>query len=251
LPGLPNNSRKPPDMCTVTYLPTEDGFILTSNRDERKSRSNTEFPRRYNHFNQSIFYPKDKESTGTWIATSSQGLTLCLLNGAFEKHESQPPYKTSRGLVLLEFFKHRFADNFLAEVDLKGVEPFTLIIACQQTEHSFLYELRWDGNLPHLKSLDPMKPFIWSSSTLYPKNVREEREQWFNQWLGNHTVFSQDDILFFHHFAGRDDNNNALVMTRDNDRQTISITSVMQSGTSRKIVYEDLIQQRIHRSHVY
>jgi len=238
-------------MCTVTYLPTEEGFILTSNRDERKSRSNTDVPKPYQLYGQTVYFPQDKESSGTWIATSAQGLSLCLLNGAFEKHESQPPYRVSRGLILLEFFKHRFANDFLANTDLDGIEPFTLIIASQQTPKNYLYELRWDGNTPHLKSLDPGKACIWSSATLYPKEIRAEREFWFENWLDKNPVFGQEDILFFHHFAGRDDNNNALIMTRENDRQTISITSVLQTGGNRKIVYEDLIQQKIHRIHVY
>ncbi|HOY96995.1 MAG TPA: NRDE family protein [Catalimonadaceae bacterium] len=238
-------------MCTVTYLPLDEGFILTSNRDERLVRSQTEIPKRYDLSGQTIFFPKDKESTGTWIATSAQGLSLCLLNGAFEKHESKPPYRKSRGLVLLEFFKYRFADDFLANFDLNGIEPFTLIIACEQTPTPYLYELRWDGENSHLKPLDPAEAHIWSSATLYTKQVQEEREMWFKKWLQENSIFTQEAILFFHHFAGRDDHQNALVMTRDNDRQTISITSVLQSGASRKIVYEDLINQKIHRTHVY
>jgi len=238
-------------MCTVTYLPLDEGFILTSSRDERLICSQTEIPKRYDLSGQSIFFPKDKKSTGTWIATSAQGLSVCLLNGAFEKHESKPPYRKSRGLVLLEFFKYRLADDFLVKFDLSGIEPFTLIIACEQTPKPYLYELRWDGEYPHLKSLNPAEAHIWSSATLYTKQAQEDREMWFQKWLKENSLFTQEAILFFHHFAGRDDHQNALVMTRENDRQTISITSVLQSGGSRKIVYEDLINQKIHRTHVY
>ena len=59
-------------MCTVTYLPLQDnGFILTSNRDEAIVRKISLPPAKYTINNTSVFFPKDQEANGTWIATSS------------------------------------------------------------------------------------------------------------------------------------------------------------------------------------
>lgn len=237
-------------MCTVSYLPLNEGFILTSNRDERLARSQTVLPKRYKLNGEWLTFPQDQESTGTWIASSGQ-LTLCLLNGAFEKHVSQPPYRKSRGLVLLDFFLYQTAEKFQSEYDLTGIEPFTLIVVGQQSDQLQLSELRWDGNVSHVKTLSPIEPRLWSSSTLYPGEVRIEREKWFGTWLRGKSTFEQDEILAFHHFAGADDDANGLIMRRENDRQTISITSIQQTKDHQEIVFEDLIHQKVHRTYVY
>ena len=54
-------------MCTVTYLPLEnDGFILTSNRDESPMRK-TIPPKKYLENGVELAYPKDQLAGGTWI----------------------------------------------------------------------------------------------------------------------------------------------------------------------------------------
>ena len=52
-------------MCTVTYLPQEnDGFILTSNRDESPMRK-TIPPKKYVENGVELIYPKDQLAGGT------------------------------------------------------------------------------------------------------------------------------------------------------------------------------------------
>ena len=87
-------------MCTVTYLPLEnDGFILTSNRDESPMRK-TIPPKKYLENGVELAYPKDQLAGGTWIGASTKNRLVCLLNGAFKKHERNSYYKMSRGLVV-------------------------------------------------------------------------------------------------------------------------------------------------------
>ena len=101
-------------MCTVTYIPSnKDSYILTSNRDESPQRASAEIPKKYKIFDQDIFFPRDPQAGGTWIASSEENYTLCLLNGAFKKHKWNPPYRMSRGLVLLDFFKYNNTNKFL------------------------------------------------------------------------------------------------------------------------------------------
>lgn len=89
-------------MCTVTYLPVSTGFVLTQNRDEAPTRS-PQIISKEKRFGTELLFPKDTKAGGTWIATARDGRTACLLNGAFEKHKHEPPYRLSRGLVLLDF----------------------------------------------------------------------------------------------------------------------------------------------------
>lgn len=238
-------------MCTVSYVPlAAGGFILSSNRDERMSRSNTLLPEAYPAGDDRHFFPRDEESSGTWIACSASGRTYCLLNGAFENHISSPPYRKSRGLVLLELLSAPRAEVYLLKEPLEGIEPFTLIMVSEKKEEPRLRELRWDGKRPFMKDLDSAAAHIWSSATLYDVQTRADREHWFQQWLLENPEPGQEEILLFHRFGGHGDGENDLVMQRRNDRQTISITSVLSDGVRKEMCYEDLIQGKKHRIEV-
>lgn len=237
-------------MCTVTYVPLADGFLLCSNRDERISRANTLPPARYVHHGRTLFYPRDEESTGTWIATSESGRTFCLLNGAFEKHISHPPYRKSRGLILLESILSEAPENYLSSGELTGIEPFTLVMAEEKSEGLHLQELRWDGNKSHLKQLDSGRPHIWSSATLYSAETCRQREQWFAAWLTENKEPQQEDLLQFHRFGGDGNPDSDLIMKRSNDRQTISITCVHSAVSGKNILYDDLISGKEYRTEI-
>nr|MBP6455490.1 NRDE family protein [Chitinophagaceae bacterium] len=84
-------------MCTVSFLPVnKTSFILTHNRDEHINRGVAFLPIFYEISSNKIVFPKDSKANGTWISTS-KNYSLCLLNGGFEKHKHEPPYKHSRG----------------------------------------------------------------------------------------------------------------------------------------------------------
>ncbi|MEO0339976.1 MAG: NRDE family protein, partial [Bacteroidota bacterium] len=89
-------------MCTVTFIPQQgQDFILSSNRDEQASRSPQGLSR-IDQFQKELLFPRDTEAGGTWIAASNKDQVVCLLNGAFELHHRQPPYRKSRGIMVLE-----------------------------------------------------------------------------------------------------------------------------------------------------
>jgi hypothetical protein len=235
-------------MCTVTYIPTETGFLLTSNRDEKISRPSLP-PMKYRIYDQTVFFPKEKISQGTWIATSENLFTLCLLNGAFHGHISQPPYRKSRGLVLLDFFAYNNPISYAREYDFHEIEPFTLIIISCKGDRT-LHVLRWDGHEVHLENQNVNKPHIWSSSTLYTEEVRIERQDWFQQFLKESPYTTLDDALFFHHFGGNGNAGDSIVMQREKI-QTISITSIEAATSSKRIIHEDLLEKKLLRCRVY
>jgi len=157
-------------MCTVTYLPKPSGFILTHNRDEAPSRSPQSIVRENKLDGNTLLFPRDKKAGGTWIATTRHGRTACLLNGAFVKHHHSPPYRRSRGLILLDFFEWAEPDDFFQLYDFEGVEPFTMLVFAQNklSESSIprVIEFRWDGQIRHLKNLPAHEAHFWCSSTL-------------------------------------------------------------------------------------
>jgi len=235
-------------MCTVSFFPIREAdFILTSNRDERLSRSDTLPPAAYPYEKERLYFPRDQESSGTWIACSSSGKAYCLLNGAFEYHKSEPPYRKSRGLVLLEILQASDPESYMEKEGLDGIEPFTLVMASKNNGIVQLQELRWDGAKAHLIELDSTLPQIWSSATLYDAEVREARKEWFQRWLKENPKPGEDELLHFHRFGGRGDGENDLVMKRSNDRQTISITSVISRHGKSEMCYEDLVHETKHR----
>lgn len=223
-------------MCTVTYLPVNNGFIITSNRDESVMRKPAEPPAVIKVEDTEVLFPRDGEAGGTWFATAKNGRTVCLLNGAFHPHKRQPPYRKSRGLVVLDFFAIETVGEFIKNYELDGIEPFTLVVA----EYNRLYELRWDGNQKYYKELDNAIPHIRSSATLYTEEVIALREQWFAKWLVENKSYQPESILKFHLFAGAGDEGTKIRMSRAGIVKTVSITCVSVIGNAVNMWYSNL-----------
>lgn len=238
-------------MCTVTFLPTSTGFILTHNRDEAPSRSPQHISRE-KVGDDVLLFPRDTKAGGAWIATAKSGKTACLLNGAFIKHQHDPPYRRSRGVMLLDFFEWKQAEDFFRDYDLDGIEPFTFLLF----ENATVTELRWDGAQRHLKTLSSEAPHFWCSSTLYPPEMQVRREQVFREWLNNtvhrppssvhrlpSTVHRLPSTVFRLHLTGSvGDPENDFVMNRGGRVRTVSITQVVAREEFVRMRYFDLLE---------
>lgn len=228
-------------MCTVTFLPkSRQDFILTSNRDEDPSRASQQLSTQ-EIGGRKVHFPKDPKAGGTWLATDQDGFTLCLLNGGFEKHKHRPPYRLSRGLMVLDFFKINQVQSFIGNYNFDGIEPFTLVLVDHSSEEVQLNQLVWDEERLDHQVFDAQKPHIWSSSTLYPQPVRDERRQWFSEWLEGRNEFYQNDILSFHQFGGKGDAWNDFVMNREGRVQTVSVTSLDKKGDAYHFEHLSLV----------
>ncbi|CAN5421818.1 NRDE family protein [soil metagenome] len=224
-------------MCTVTYLPTEDGYILTSNRDEWPGRP-TSKPTLHNGQNRlKLLYPADGIAGGSWIAVSNTGATACMLNGAFELHVRNSPYRRSRGLVLLDAFEYERFEDFVQQYNFNQIEPFTLLFLIGGQ----LQELRWEGTQTHYRLPEPNKPHIWASATLYTPEYIAKRTIWFEEWLLSHPVYEPQSIMEFHHTGGEGDKYNDIIMNREGMVQTVSITCVVRRNHYLDMFYEDLL----------
>ncbi len=223
-------------MCTVSFISCKDGYFITSNRDEKIFRKPAIPPKQYSHNKHVVAFPKDPDAGGTWIAMNENGNAAVLLNGAFRKYNSRPPYERSRGLVLLDIISNDNPLQSFLRLDLLRIEPFTLIIFTQNS----LYECRWDGQQKHSCELPAYCSYIWSSVTLYDTEMIQKREQWFTKFLNRHQPPSHDQILHFHRFAGEGDTNNDLNMNRDGLMLTVSITSIKINRNKCTMKYNDL-----------
>ena len=227
-------------MCTVTFLPlSNDNFVLTSSRDVPFSRKKAVFPKAYMEDGIELFYPKDGEAGGTWIGTSDKKRLICLLNGGFKNHKQAEFYAKSRGIIVKDLLKADDISKACKEIDLKNVEPFTLVIV-EWDLHLFLFEFVWDGNQKYLRIL-PNEPRIWSSSTLYSDHMKEMRQKWFIKFKVKSSKFkvAKDQILEFHHTAGVGDPKIDVIMKRPKVG-TVSITQVSKEGDEIDWSYEEI-----------
>lgn len=229
-------------MCTVTYLPLEgNNFVLTSNRDETPLRK-TIFPKEYIENGVELTYPKDELAGGTWIGTSNKNRLVCLLNGGFENHVRKLPYRMSRGVIVKNILSVNDAITYINEFNFFDIEPFTLILV-DWYEELETYELVWDGTEKHFKKL-PQAPKIWSSSSLYNSEMKQFREDWFEDWLKENNEFSQEKILKFHNNEDLGTPEISPKMKR-NFVETVSITSVEKNTDHISMQYFDVLEDSV------
>ena len=227
-------------MCTVTYLPNQNSaFILTHNRDEHHLRGVAYLPQIKKMNEVETIMPIDAKAGGTWIATSAH-FTLCLLNGGFEKHTHQPPYRHSRGDIIPAFFLYNDVHQFYTNYILDQIEPFTLIVI--EHQHNVITELVFDGTTLHQSKKDHQQAHIWSSSTLYTDEDRRRRQNYFTRFVEKND-FSQEAIIAFHENKFETYTDEGIQINRNDILQTVSLTSI-QKSTDICLLYKDFIQHK-------
>lgn len=219
-------------MCLVTYLPTENGYLLTSNRDEEPRRAETTLITE-NLNGHEVTYPRDIMG-GSWIFSAKENHNIVLLNGAFQLHERKLPYRMSRGIMVKAFFDYPTVSDFLQQFEFRGLEPFTLVI---NTPATFL-EFRWDGQIKHLKTLDRSQPHIWSSCTLYDDSMQAARKKVIEGLIREkeYTTALAESI---HNHKGHLPESYDLNMSRDGRVRTISTTFIVSEGMKSTLSYVD------------
>ena len=223
-------------MCTVTFIREQEHFFITSNRDEKINRGKALTPRIYKVGMTDLLFPKDPDAGGTWIVLKDATTAAVLLNGGFVSHEPAPPYRRSRGLILLDILAASDPEGSFGEMNLIGIEPFTLILL----QECKLHECRWDGQKKFKNLLNAQQNYIWSSATLYSESTQQRRVEWFTKWHTTHPHPSLENILHFHRFAGDGDQKNDVHMNRDGQLLTVSITAIQLTGERALMYYLDL-----------
>lgn len=236
-------------MCTVTFIPDQSGsFFITSNRDEASQRQAIAPEIHTTSSSVQLLYPKDPLAGGSWIATGDNRITCCLLNGAFTKHHHSPPYRKSRGLILLEWTQIGNTNELIHQFNLDGIEPFTILFFDEKI--TSLNEMRWDGKTLHHQKLDPDKSHILASATLYDEATVQWREKAFTEWFEKQNgIFNVNTIMKFHKTTGKGDSENDFIMHR-RMVQTLSVTCIEITPAGKNMIYEDLISQKIHVSSI-
>lgn len=226
-------------MCTVSFVFSNGKAILTHNRDEKVARPNAIEPQKYSINSRNIYFPKDQKAGGTWYAVAENGTVLVLLNGADEKHQLKPFYIKSRGLIVLDLISSDSPIEEWNSIDLLDIEPFTIVLF----QDKKLYQLRWNEVEKSILNLDVNQSHIWSSSTLYPKEIREHRVELFRNFLVSNEI-SAAKLFQFHRYAKEDDRENGLIINRNDEMKTLSITQTVIQENKVVLSYHDLQNQQ-------
>jgi hypothetical protein len=130
-------------MCTLTFIPKPQGYLLGMNRDERLTRELALPPVAIAISNLHAAYPRESGG-GTWIGSNSAGITFALLNQNPGPHAQVK--ERSRGEIipsLLGSLRFPGAIRRFQSIDLQGMLPFVLvgIFPAEQV----ISQCRWDG----------------------------------------------------------------------------------------------------------
>lgn len=225
-------------MCTVTYIPSGTAVYLTSNRDEKPTRSKALTPQITMLKNgEQFLFPQDPDGGGSWIGLKANGDAAVLLNGAFVAHLPKPPYKKSRGLIFLQVIQSTEPLQAFRQLNLCGIEPFTAVLFINKK----LHECRWDGADKFEKELNPKAAYIWSSATLYDREMQLLRQVWFDEFLRRNPQPDGEGVLHFHRYGGNGDPAIDIQMNRQGKVKTVSITSLFISNAERRLSYFDVL----------
>src|SRR5713226_410824 len=161
-------------MCTLTFVPTEDGYLVGMNRDELLTRPEAFPPKIFEKGGMEVVYPREP-SGGTWIACNSHGNLLALLNRDGGESPNRGEKRKTRGLVIPELIVESDSSNtdfHYRQMTLDGLFPFRLVGVFWRER--VINEWRWDG-VASQKSQFPWARKHWFSSSLSDSSAEKER----------------------------------------------------------------------------
>lgn len=212
-------------MCILSIFTKDHGdFILTQNRDESIYRPTSPNIETREFYGQKVTSPVDLNSGGTWIYYTSK-YVVCVLNGGYENHSNRPPYRMSRGLIILELLKFNTIDEFISEINLDEIEPFTMIMIDLESNQKKI--LVWNGHDKFVENLTEEKLIVRSSSTLYDFSEKLYHQQNFEKL----NLINSEKIYKIHQKLAMPKNDKYPIV------QSTSITQIVHSGKNTDLKF--------------
>lgn len=188
-------------MCTLSWKPLDDGYVLFFNRDEQCSRPIALPPRAFEANGVRYLAPTDTARGGTWLLVNEHGLSLVLLNHASAMRLA-PTHPASRG-----WLPHHAADCLDVETAIKriaarrldDVPPFHLIAA----DASQASLLTWDGFDCTTTQL-AADGYLLTTSSYRPEIIASTRLATFARDVGDMASASVEQLAAFHEYRGED-----------------------------------------------
>ena len=218
-------------MCILSYVPTNDGFVLTFNRDEVYNRQ-TKAPECYTIDNQQLVFPKDIKYGGSWIGVNvTKSVVGCMLNA-----KGKPPKipSKSRGNIFIDQLKQGRAN--LKEKGLLGIAPFTLLCFCVQTQ--VVTQYHWNGLELKRQNHPVCSPFILCSSSLYNESTIGKLKAEFKNQIASKSEVETSTSSFHKKYLFH--KNHPIYLKKNSDIQTVSITTILKNKSGFTLTYADL-----------
>jgi hypothetical protein len=161
-------------MCTLSFLPEKDGYVVAMNRDEQRQRAAALPPAIRRVGDVSLLYPQEPGG-GTWIGVNSHGNLLALLNWYSMGKRNLGEKSRSRGELIPALLLEPDAGSAkraLRQFDFAGIYPFRLfgIFPAERV----IREWRWDADQLTTKFHEWGRHHWFSSSW---SDVRAEAER--------------------------------------------------------------------------
>lgn len=132
-------------MCTLTFVPTVDGFLVGMNRDELLTRPKAFLPQLYTSGGMEALYPREP-SGGTWIACNNIANLLAILNWNEFASLGRGRKMRSRGIIIPKLIvasDFSSANSHYERMALDGLLPFRLVGVFWR--EGIICEWCWDG----------------------------------------------------------------------------------------------------------
>ena len=227
-------------MCSLSYFAKSNKIIITSNRDEHIDRASAISPQHLIFNGISCYCPIDPASNGTWFSVREDGLVLVLLNGADTAHKPNPPYRISRGLILVELLGKKNPEIYWEDINLDGIEPFTIVLY----KNSKLIQCIWNGNLKSSYELNATSPKLWCSSTLYSDIQYSSRLESFHTLINNKGKEINDDDILQLHKNPDSSSKPGFLLNRNDTMLTKNIIQCVITNNNFSLKHLDVINQK-------
>ena len=214
-------------MCTLTLIPQKEGYLLTMNRDERRTRHEAGL------FDAGdICYPVDGEAKGTWVGVNQQGVAMGLLN---RYQEPSRDGAVSRGHIIPEALQEGAYEHvvaFMKQLQADKHNPFDAVVVSDQGIHHF----SWSGREFSFTEYEGVCPFMLSSSSVNLEDTLKYRQESFAQWTEH--MGAESPIESFHLLQIKGMESASVMMSRELTH-TKSLTQIEVSSANCALAYYD------------
>lgn len=218
-------------MCTVTFVPKANGYLLAMNRDDAYSRAAANVPSTFQYNGVTAIYPSES-SGGTWISVNNAELAFALLN--WNRPFLYPKHR-SRGEIIPSIAHHVEFDQVAASLEhmsFEGIYPFRLL--CFSGCNHQVREWRWDGELSTITHAWDRRH--WFSSSLSDDEALAQRSVVCDAAIAEPDALSVKWIRRLHSFHGTDRGAFGICVHRDTGG-TLSYTEIEVSSVEATMLY--------------
>jgi hypothetical protein len=223
-------------MCTVSFLPSPQGFYLAMNRDEKRDRLTGLAPTVIKLEKHRAMFPREPTG-GTWISANDAGVCLALINWHRVKREPDNAIR-SRGEVISKLAGTSTSEEISAAITnlpLRKLRPFRLIAIAPKENR--VIEWRW--NLDRLSMRKhSWESHHWFSSGFDEATAETERTRVCSEQSDESAKRDLKWLRRLHRSHEPERGPFSVCMHRP-DAATVSYTEVAVSGLSIVMRYKD------------